>query len=790
MKIRCAFVLALVLALCGCRRPSADPHAEAAAYARQAGIFWQKAAGLYERLVRQSPDDRQLAFELGVVYFDKGDFAAAVAPLRRAGSWKSAPEYLGIALYRQAAYADALAVFSAIPEPSDQARYFHARTCSALNLYDQAVALLGAIGPLSSWHTRAQEQLQEIEKHRSGLMIAQVDPEAARLIAQAPESGAYPQAAGLILWCDEKQEITPDNRSVTTLRYMVKVLNERGKEQYAEMPLEYDSTFETVRLEYARTIKPGGEIVDVGSRHVRDVSKYLNFPLYSNARIMLISFPEVVEGAVVEFRAVITRTQLLNKTDFMLPYRLQSNDPIMACRFELNVPAGREVFIKPCNPAYNDFNARLEPRVSQAAGRRSYLWEFEHIPQIVPEPDMPPESQINPGFIISSFSSWQAIYSWWWGLAKEKIQPDRAIAAAVKELTAGLRSDREKAQAVHHFCSQKIRYVAVEYGDAGYEPHPAADIYRNKYGDCKDQAILLVTMLRQAGLSAWPVLIGTREHYDLDPGFPAVLFNHAIACVQLDGQLVFLDPTAETCAFGDLPLGDQDRQVLVIKDDGYQIAGTPAFGPQHNRVRQTLLIEAGSQGAVSGSKSVESFGVYDQGQRYWLLYTMPEAVKDTITANLQDMGVASRLIEYSTSDVRDLCLPVNLRYTFSSREFFTEAGPLRILPQISRIDAGLTAKQTRRYPLDLGFAGTQETETRIELPAGFVAEYVPQALREDSPWVDLDVTSAVSAHSLIVRQRMVTKQRQIPVADYPAFKSFMENASARLRERIVLRKER
>ena len=67
-----------------------------------------------------------------------------------------------------------------------------------------------------------------------------------------------------------------------------------------------------------------------------------------------------------------------------------------------------------------------------------------------------------------------------------------------------------EAKLIHEFVAKDIRYVAIEYGDSGYEPHHAKEVFVNRYGDCKDQAILLITMLKEAGIEAYPVLIGTR----------------------------------------------------------------------------------------------------------------------------------------------------------------------------------------------------------------------------------------------------------------------------------------
>jgi hypothetical protein len=102
------------------------------------------------------------------------------------------------------------------------------------------------------------------------------------------------------------------------MHYLVKIFNERGKEEFSELHIGYDSTFEEVKLEYARTIKPDGTVVYVGDKNIRDVSEYLNFPLYSNARIKIISMPEVAEGVIIEYRAKVFRRRRAHKTGKIL----------------------------------------------------------------------------------------------------------------------------------------------------------------------------------------------------------------------------------------------------------------------------------------------------------------------------------------------------------------------------------------------------------------------------------------------------------------------------------------
>ena len=161
------------------------------------------------------------------------------------------------------------------------------------------------------------------------------------------------------------------------------------------------------------------------------------------------------------------------------------------------------------NPEHNQ-KIDLSPLITQAQDEKIYTWAFQNIPQIEVEPNMPPEAEINPIILVSTYQSWDEIYKWWQELAKDRMLADKAISEKVTQLIQGKKNKEEIIRAIYNYCAQDIRYVGIEYGQAGYQPHYAGEIFKNKYGDCKDKAILFITMLKSAGFSAYPVLIGTR----------------------------------------------------------------------------------------------------------------------------------------------------------------------------------------------------------------------------------------------------------------------------------------
>jgi len=755
--------------------------------ASEAKRYYEQAVSGYKELAKKSGGRSQLYLELGRLYYSYGDFESAAQAFKKS-SEEEAQRLLAVSYYRIGEFADALDAFAKKEIKDAEYLYYQGLTCEKLNLFDEALSAYRKIEN-GRWKAMAAQRIDIIERQGKASLIKDLDPQVSQMISSAPSATDHPQAGAVILYCDEKIDVTVDNKEISTSQYLVKILNERGKEKYSEASVEYDSTFEKVELEYARTIKPDGSVVNVGSRHIRDVSKYLNFPLYSNARVYIISFPEVAIGSVIEYKVRVVRNQLINKKDVVLGYPLQSLEPIAIANLTFSIPKARPLYVKVLNEKYNNFKAELKPVIRESGGLTVYSWKFRDIPEIIPEPDMPPYNEINPSMLLSTFDSWEEVYKWWWELARDKMKPDDSISEKVRELTRGRSTPREKAEAIYNFCAQEIRYVAVEYGQAGYEPHAAGDIFRNKYGDCKDQAVLLVTMLKCAGLESWPLLISTRDYYNLSPDFPASLFNHCIAAVYLDGGIVFMDPTAETCSFGDLPSGDQQRRIMLFKDTGHIILDTPLYPMEHNLLKQSYSIAVDESESISAQKSVWGIGAYGQRQRYWLLYTQPELIKNILKEKIQELTVGGMLGDYAIEGLKDLSRPIVLKYDFKGPEFFTAAGALRIMPQLSSLDASLSAKDTRKYPIEFDMLDTQEMRYQISIPSGYKIKYMPKDIKEDSPWLRLCVGYEQKGGNINFLQKIELKERVIPEEKYPEFKAYFDGLIKKLKQRVVLERQ-
>ncbi len=293
-------------------------------------------------------------------------------------------------------------------------------------------------------------------------------------------------------------------------------------------------------------------------------------------------------------------------------------------------------------------------------------------------------------------------------------------------------------------------------------------------------------MLKEAGIEAYPVLIGTKELRNTDPDFPMLMFNHAIAAARVDGQLVFFDPTAETCAFGDLPEGDQGRNVLLITPEGPKITPIPFYPSEHNTIDYTIAITVHPDESISASRSVETQGQYAQGQRFWLRYTPPQLIEESLQAKIQDFAVGAKLLDYRIYNLDDPSLPMQLSYEFSGRHFLSRSGKARIFPPLALVSTGIVSKDERVYPLDLGLPEATRTSITITLPKNFVIKYLPDSVTRTSKWLDYKSTYEVKGAAIVFTQEQKTKVTVLPRSEYLAFKVFLESLARDVDSMVIV----
>ncbi len=694
---------------------------------------------------------------------------------------------LGKALLKQSKYDSSIKYLEKCKKlkKTPEVLYFLGFLHEKKNLYDQALEYYDKLEkdfPKDPLIAKVEERRKNILRGDGGDGVLSItDPKILALLDLDINQKKYPNAGAVVLLNDVSITVHPDKTSTTVVHKIVKILNDRGK-KYGEVSLDYDSSYQSVKVDFARTITKDRKVLTVGDKSVRDLAPWAGYPLYSNARMLVVSMPEVMKGAFIEYKATWHSRRLIGGKYFQVSHGVEVFEPKLKDRFKVTLPAYMDVMVGYKNFPYAKAKEHTE------GGSKIYVWESENIPEILSEPYMPPWGDVTPRFYLSSFKTWDEIGSWFWGLAKTQFVADSSIEAQVKKLIKGKKTDYSKAKAIFHYVASKIRYVGIEYGESGYKPHKATEIFENKYGDCKDQSTLLVTMLRVAGIESQLVLLGTRDSGTVFMELPMVQFNHCIAMTVIDGKKIWMDPTYATASFDYLPWNDQDCRVMVMYGDGAVMEKTPLQAPKEARMVKSIELEMFADKTVKGKFKLSAYGEHAIGYR-GLKYSKPKKRKDYFQSIVASMYPGGKLTNYTVSDLEDLNNPVQITLEYVAPDGFKKAGPLGIFKMpLSRISAGIVSLDKRKYDLLLSGTSSQVLKVSVKVPEEYKVRFLPKGLNYNDKFGSTVAQYSKRGKYIFYTSKSSLNKINIPQKEYQEYKKRQEKRAKESDQPVIFEK--
>jgi len=359
----------------------------------------------------------------------------------------------------------------------------------------------------------------------------------------------------------------------------IHVLSEGGVQAFGQLRFGYNAANDRLDIGYVRVTKADGSVVTAGPDAVQDLSPTVQMvaPVYTDYHEKHVTVPSLRPGDLLEYETTTTYQTPLAPGQFWTQHDFNQLTVVLDEQLEIDIPAGRTVTVKN--------KPGLEPKITDANGRRVYLWTSSHLTgSEEPKDDKDKKDKKKkkkkadeiPDVQITTFSNWEEVGRWYAGLEKDRRAPSPEVRAKAQELTKGLTTDVDKTEALYDFVAQNFRYVSLSLGLARYQPQPAADILRNQYGDCKDKNTLLAALLEAEGLHSSSVLINSYRKLDPDVPSPSQ-FNHVITKLPLGKDDLWMDATTEVAPFRLITYNLRKKQALVIPPSGKpHLEETPA----------------------------------------------------------------------------------------------------------------------------------------------------------------------------------------------------------------------
>lgn len=477
----------------------------------------------------------------------------------------------------------------------------------------------------------------------------------------------------------------------------VTIFNERGQ-GYADLSFTEDNHNKLRSLSIRVLDETGNLLYERGKKDLTKACGYGGVALYDDACTYYGTFKAQRFPYSVEYQYEVESKSLF----YLRGCVFQAWIPVRQASYDLSFSDDVDLRYKTYGPA-----ADVEPTVYN--GGRSLLWRLDSLPALEDVDYLPPGS-LEPARLALApgrfdFSKYKFDGSTWTSVGESLVllYRDRYLKGAVG-LLSGARGQGLAAKSIYQTVRQDIRYVAIEAGVGGWRPYTASLTQERGFGDCKDMSTLLVSKLRLSGIESFPVYVLTRDDGPIDPAFPSFAFNHVISVAIIDGDTIWMDPTCDFCPYGELPLMDEDIDVLVGAPQGGVIWRTPASSAEENSKVRTTHFHIDAEGQVSFETELQARGNYARFLRNNLPDLDADETRRFIDRRFAGAGKKFMIDSYEIDNLDDLVQPAIIRIKATMRKAARRIGGTLYCSPFTLNKMGsyeLADLEDREYPLNL-----------------------------------------------------------------------------------------
>ena len=614
----------------------------------------------------------------------------------------------------------------------------------------------------------------------------------------------FPSSTKAVVLLDEQTyTVGPDGRATIHVRQVVKILRPQGR-GYAEPFVPYDKDSKVLSM-HVWSIDPAGheyslkdnEIVDMGAPGEAG-------ELYSDERARVASPPGRDPGGVVALEYEKRERPYLAETNWSfqddLPRQTQSFTLVLPPGFRFSTTWSHHAKVEPTELPGNALRWQMDHQ--QAI-------ELSQVPLSPDERSLASRMTIHysgPGLVAPQEGTWKGIGQWYDMLAHDRLVAAPDIAAKAAELTAGKTDFYDKAQAIGEFVEKKVRYFVVEMGIGGYQPHPAEDIFRGRYGDCKDKATLLSAMLSSVGIHSALMMVDTHRGI-VDPHAPSIIGNHMIGAIEIPAgytsprlhsvvtaetgkRYLIFDPTWERTPFGQLEANLQGSYGVLLEGSASQVIELPVLSPELNRVERSGSFHLASDGTLQGTVTEKRFGDLAEGRRYYYGKDAKEQ------QNYLDRSIARDFMAVSVSNLKvenvdSLGDDLTLKYQLEAGHFAAATGPLLMVrTRVLGSESFPIDRKERTVPVDLGETMQANDSFDIELPDGYAVDELPDPVKADFGFATYESSTELHGHTLHYARTYRLKEVSLPAEKYGELQKLAGLIAADEQNRAILKRSK
>jgi len=559
----------------------------------------------------------------------------------------------------------------------------------------------------------------------------------------------------------------------------VKIQKEAAK-NLGQWPIYYNKSREQITGIEAFIETPDGRKLD--ATDIKDLPAYDQSPSYSDMRIKVITFPKISLGTVIDVRVKtrVLKEEIPNQFWDEVTY---PSIPTKYARFSYIFPSNKSI-------RFNVYNNDRQPLIEHNNGTDKYTFIFENTAYSEDEDFMPPSDETIGVLSLSSISDWKQLADWWRDLINMNSKDDTDISAKASDLVNGRTNSKDKLRAILEFIQDNFRYVSLGLGDHTVDLHSTSEVFKNRYGDGKDLALLTRQMLKDVGIEANMCLFSGEFNGDPQHRLPnPSAFDRVILQVNIDGHDYFVDPQTKGFDLGEFPSSYDNAHVLIIEPDTYQFKNLPIADGDFHSVVSSSDISLSDDGSANFQVDVKMpIEASQDFKNSWdpANDNSKQQFFDKLQATFAQGG---KITDHDVKGLENRYGPVEFNFKYSASNIYELANDMILLREQDQGNIPNFSENKRHYPIFIPTNSVIINRNIYHIPDSLKINFIPPDYNLSTNFMQVSTKYSKGDGTITVESIYHLKRTTIPVQGYADVKKFSDALDKKNELYIILKRK-
>jgi hypothetical protein len=575
------------------------------------------------------------------------------------------------------------------------------------------------------------------------------------------------------------------------------ILDQNGGQFLAEESIGH-SSFEVLKINEAYVMVPtekGTKKVEVTNISTRDAESDPGIFHDDNKETNLL-FPRLEPGAL----RVLDYTMVTKEIRFPFAFYFSTFCPIEESIFSVEEDTSIHTNL------HTYFTEKIGVKLEETVNKnmRKKILSVKNPPAMKFEDGAPHISYFTPHVIgqiayyttkngkVDVVGNLDDLYAWYYTNIQEVINevPSEEIRMMADSLTRSISSEPEKVKAIYYWIQNNIKYIAFEEGVNGFIPRQPSAIIKKRYGDCKDMAALIYSMLKSVGIKSYMTWTGSRDLPYKYTEFPSSFCdNHMICTYKYDGKPYFLDATNNFLPMGEVASFTIGKEVfLSLDENAYEVLQMEVPPASATPMYDSTFIQ------IEGRKlKGEAYTMLDGYYQQWLQPAMSAYPNEPVKAiaSFTEKGNNSyKVTKGSISNISDRDKPCVLTYEFTVDNYATSIDNETYINMVleKSISAGELSK-TRVTPYSFEHKSSDKYTVVLQIPDGYAVTSLPKNKSYNSDIVDFAINYRIEGNKVYMDLVLDIKTIMLQPTDFAVWNEYCSTSKSAMLQSLVLTKK-